>query len=119
MSLSNLAEFYSSQGKPDQAEPLFIRSLAVREKGLPPDHPDVAQSLSCLAKQYCSQGKYADAEPLYKRSLEIYEKAFGPEHPNAAAVSESLADIQEKIISMKKDGEPDKQAPDIRNKEAT
>src|SRR5260221_337339 len=54
--------------------------LAIREKGLGPDHPDVATSLSDLAAMYERLGRYADAEPLYKRSLAIYEKALGPDH---------------------------------------
>ena len=34
------------QGKLDEAEPLYTRSLAILEKALGPDHPDVAQSLN-------------------------------------------------------------------------
>lgn len=34
------------QGKYEEAEPLFERSLAIREKALGPDHPDVAESLN-------------------------------------------------------------------------
>ena len=39
----------TSQGKYDYAEPLYERSLAIREKALGPEHPDVAQSLNNLA----------------------------------------------------------------------
>ena len=42
-------------------------SLAISEKALGPDHPDVAISLNNLAALYNDQGRYADAEPLYKR----------------------------------------------------
>ena len=66
------------------AEPLYKRSLAIREKALGPDHPDVASSLNNLAWLYQRQGRYADAEPLYKRSLAIREKALGPDHPDVA-----------------------------------
>ena len=41
-SLNNLAELYRNQGKYAEAEPLYKRSLAIREKALGPDHPDVA-----------------------------------------------------------------------------
>ena len=41
-SLNNLAELYKVQGRYADAEPLFKRSLAIREKALGPDHPDVA-----------------------------------------------------------------------------
>ena len=57
------------QGRYAEAEPLYKRSLATREKSLGPDHPDVAGSLNNLAELYQIQGRYAEAEPLYKRSL--------------------------------------------------
>ena len=45
-----------------EAEPLFKRSLAIREKTLGPDHPDVGNSLNALAALYYEQGKYSEAE---------------------------------------------------------
>ena len=36
----------ADQGKYEEAEPLFKRSLAIREKALGAEHPDVAQSLN-------------------------------------------------------------------------
>ena len=40
------------QGKLDEAEPLLLRSLAIREKALGADHPDVAQGCNNLALLY-------------------------------------------------------------------
>ena len=56
-----------SQGKCEEAEPLYQRSLGIRETKLGKDHPDVATSLNNLAALYRTQGKYEEAEPLYKR----------------------------------------------------
>ena len=53
---------YRDQGRYADAEPLYKRSLAIREKALGPDHPDVAMSLNNLAAFYRAQGRYADAE---------------------------------------------------------
>ena len=39
-----------AQGKLAEAEPYYQRSLAIREKSLGPDHPDVAESLNNLAQ---------------------------------------------------------------------
>ena len=47
-SLNNLAGLYHAQGKYAAAEPLYNRSLAIREKVLGPQHPDVATSLNNL-----------------------------------------------------------------------
>ena len=38
-----------AQGKLDEAEPLIRRDLAISEKALGPDHPDVAITLNNLA----------------------------------------------------------------------
>jgi hypothetical protein len=40
---------YQTQGHYAAAEPLYERSLAIKEKALGPDHPDVATSLNNLA----------------------------------------------------------------------
>ena len=73
-------ELYQA-GKFADAVPLAQRALAIREKALGPDHPDVALALNNLAELYRNQGRYAEAEPLYKRALAIEEKALGPDHP--------------------------------------
>jgi len=74
-----------------EAEPLYKRALAIREKALGPEHPDTTRSLNDLAVLYDSQGKNAEAEPLYKRALAIREKALGTEHPDTAASLNNLA----------------------------
>ncbi len=42
-SLNNLATLYRSQGKDAQAEPLYPRALAIREKTLRPEDPRCGQ----------------------------------------------------------------------------
>ena len=37
--LNNLANLYSDQGKNEEAEPLYQRALAIKEKMLGPEHP--------------------------------------------------------------------------------
>jgi len=74
----------TSKARYADAEPLYKRSLAIWEKALGPDHPEVGTSLNNLADLYRDQGRYADAEPLYKRSQAIYEKTLGLDHPYVA-----------------------------------
>ncbi len=74
-----------------EAEPLYRRSLAIREEKLGSNHPDVAQSLNNLAGLLQSQGKYAEAEPLYRRSLAIWEEKLGADHPQVATSLNNLA----------------------------
>ena len=45
MSLNNLALLYTAEQQYAQAEPLFKRVLAISQKALGPDHPNVALEL--------------------------------------------------------------------------
>ncbi|MDK2459800.1 tetratricopeptide repeat protein, partial [Aphanizomenon sp. PH219] len=67
-SLNNLAGLYESQGRYNDAEPLYLQSLDIRKRQLGDDHPDVASSLNNLAGLYESQGKYSEAENLAKQA---------------------------------------------------
>jgi tetratricopeptide (TPR) repeat protein len=67
------------------------RALAIGEKILGPEHPDLATRLNNLAEFYRAQGRSAEAEPLYQRALAIGEKTLGPEHPDLAIQLNNLA----------------------------
>ena len=56
------------------------------ERGLGPEHPDVAMSLNNLATLYQDQGRYGEAEPLVQRALAIMEQRLGPDHPHVEVV---------------------------------
>jgi tetratricopeptide (TPR) repeat protein len=89
--LNELGYIHKFLGHYAEAEPLYQRSLSIREKVLGSDHPDVANSLNNLAELYRVQGKYAEAEPLYRRSLSIREKQLGSDHPSVANSLNNLA----------------------------
>ncbi|UFP94835.1 tetratricopeptide repeat protein [Gloeobacter morelensis] len=78
-------------GRYVEAQPLAEQALAIREKALGPEHPDVAKSLNNLAVLYWNRGDFIGAEPLHKRALTIREKALGPEHPDVAKSLNNLA----------------------------
>ncbi len=117
-SLNNLAATYRVRGKYSEAEPLYHRALAIREKALGPEHPDVANSLNNLARLYYDQGKYAQPEPLYRRALAIREKALGPEHPQVATVLENYAALLHKLNRDAEAGKMEARAQAIRAKHA-
>ncbi|CAB1118953.1 unnamed protein product [Ectocarpus sp. CCAP 1310/34] len=104
------------QGKHAEAEPLYERSQAIREKVLGPKHPDVAEVLNNRATLLKSQGIREEvlgthhpavatalnnragllsvlAETLYASALEIWEKVLGPEHPNVATANSNRAAV--------------------------
>ena len=70
-SLNNLALLYDNQGQYAQAEPLYKRSLAIREKALGRGHPDVATSLENIADLYKKTGREKAAEAFEKRAAAI------------------------------------------------
>jgi tetratricopeptide (TPR) repeat protein len=90
-SLNNLAGLYESQDKYEQAEPLLVQALEMRERLLKEEHPDVANSLSRLAALYYSQGKYEQAEPLLMQALEMRKRLLREEHQNVANGLNNLA----------------------------
>jgi tetratricopeptide (TPR) repeat protein len=74
-----------------EAEPLYLRALALCEKLLGPEHLDTAQSLNDLAVLYKNRGDFARAQPLFLRALAIRETRLGPEHPDTAQSLNDLA----------------------------
>jgi len=78
-------------GKYPEAIPLAEQELAIREKALGPDHPDVAKALSALAGIYRKQGRFAEAEPLYTRAVTILKKARGTDNSEFAEALNDLA----------------------------
>jgi tetratricopeptide (TPR) repeat protein len=84
------------QGKYSEALPLAKKILAIKEKLLSPEDPDVANSLNNLSALYYEQGKEAQAEPLLRHALAIQEKALGPDHPHVAISLNNLATLHYK-----------------------
>ena len=90
---NNCAAYLLERGEYRAAEPLQRRSLAILEKALGPDHPDVARSLNDLSVLCYQQGRYAETEPMHARVLAILEKALGPDHPDVAMSLNNLAGL--------------------------
>ncbi len=73
-SLNNLALLYEAQGKYAEAEPLYGRALAILEKTLGPDHPNVAQSLENYAALLREINRKTEAAELEARAKAIRTK---------------------------------------------
>jgi tetratricopeptide (TPR) repeat protein len=91
--LSDVGFYLYKRGRYVEAEPLFDRALAIYERVLGPEHPDVANSLNNLTRLYRAQGRYVEAEPLCERALAIREKTWGSEHPDVVWSLNNLADL--------------------------
>ena len=79
--LSEKAEKYEKQGKPDQAERAAEQALALEEQARGPWHIDVAHRLDQVADLYTVHKKEGAAEPLYERARAIRERALST-HPD-------------------------------------
>ena len=104
-----ITALFRPQGDLASAKPLYERAIAIGEKTLGPEHPDLAKWLNNLAlllkdqvrsrwrdrasnhRSLPSQGDLASAQPLLERAIAITEKALGPEHPNLAKWLNNLA----------------------------
>jgi len=85
-------------GQYSQAAASYQRALAIREKTLGPDHPDVGASLHDLAGLYSELCQRELAEPLYQRALAIKEKALGSDHPDVAVILEDMVSLYRKFV---------------------
>jgi hypothetical protein len=67
--LNNLAVLLHVQGRRSEAEPLYLRALAIRERVLGPGHPSTLGTLASLAALYDAEGRHDEAEALRVRAV--------------------------------------------------
>jgi CHAT domain-containing protein len=82
--LVQLSGLYQRSDRYKDAVPLTERAVAMTEKLLGPEHPNVATGLENLAAMRGLLRRFADAEAPRKRAISINERAYGKEHPNVA-----------------------------------
>jgi CHAT domain-containing protein/tetratricopeptide (TPR) repeat protein len=91
--LNNLATVLGERGDTVRAEALLKRALAITEKSLGADHPDVAIILNAMGRLRYLRGETKEEEALYSRALAIAEKSLGRDHPQVANYLNNLATI--------------------------
>jgi CHAT domain-containing protein/tetratricopeptide (TPR) repeat protein len=91
LTLNNLAAVLKEQGRYEEAEPLYLRSLAAQETLFGAEGQTVATALTNLAALYREKGEYLRAEPLLRRALAAQEKTLGPAHADVAVTLNQLA----------------------------
>ncbi|HEY2292758.1 MAG TPA: serine/threonine-protein kinase [Thermoanaerobaculia bacterium] len=72
--LREVGRDYMEQGKPARAEPYLRRTLALRQKALSGDHPDLATAKFTLADCLVDLGRYGEAEVLLNEARASLEK---------------------------------------------
>ncbi len=84
---NNLAGLYHYQGRYPEAELLYRRALAIWEKTLGPEHPDVATSLENYAALLRKTGRDAEAARMETRAKKMRTK-----HPEWTAQQRGFFD---------------------------
>jgi len=91
-----LGDTLSRQGKLEEAERMYQRALAGKEKALGPDHTSTLGTVNNLGLLYSDQGKLEEAEQMYQRALLSYQCIYGPSHERVTATSKKLASTRSK-----------------------
>jgi eukaryotic-like serine/threonine-protein kinase len=71
-SLSSVANFLVDKSNYGDAEDALREALALRERHLPPNHPDLARNLRELGTVLSYQGRYAEAEVLHRLAVRMH-----------------------------------------------
>ncbi len=72
--MRTIGGIYQQLGLYEQAEPLLIEGLAIKEEAYDAEHPELALDLEELASLYRLQGRYGPAEALFQRLVLIRER---------------------------------------------
>jgi tetratricopeptide (TPR) repeat protein len=91
--LMHLGDFFSSQGRYEQAIHHCAQALAIRTLVLGAEHPATARNRQNLANHFCRQGKYHQALPLYEQALASIQRSLGAEHPATVQCVDDLAGL--------------------------
>jgi tetratricopeptide (TPR) repeat protein len=83
----NLASVHQSSGRLREAEELYLKALASKERLLGPNHPEVAVICNNLGTLVSDQQR---AVSYLQRALSIAEQAYPADHPVIAAIRHNL-----------------------------
>jgi len=76
-----------------RARAAFQRALAILEKQLGPEHPQVAIGVNNLGSVLRDLGDLAGARAAHEQALAIDEQVYGPEHPDVARDVNNLGGV--------------------------
>ncbi len=111
--LFNFANVLYAMNKLPLALEYSQNAIAIREKVLDKDHPDLAASYNSLSQIYQAMGKYALALEYQQKTIAITEKVLDKDHPDLANSYNNLSliyqamgnyplalEVQERVIAI-------------------
>jgi len=88
-----LASVYTYQGKYEEAVKYNHKSLEIKKKTLPVDHPILATSYNNIGSLYQDIGEYPNALEYFHKSLEIIKKSLPADHPDLATSYNNIGSV--------------------------
>ncbi|MVM34157.1 tetratricopeptide repeat protein [Spirosoma sp. HMF4905] len=88
---NDLADFYTSQGEYELAEPLYVSSLSNRRTTLQSKDSRIVDIIDKLAEVYLREQKYSDAIKKMNEKINILENAYGADNYLLASAYQDLA----------------------------
>lgn len=93
VTLEGLAHVYWRNNQYSDALPILIKTFALHEERLGPDHADIGVLANNLAMVYHTLEKFPEAEEFYRRALRIRRKVLGVEHPDVEELIKNYANL--------------------------
>lgn len=87
----DLAEYYCSQSRYADAEPVFAKLLEEREHAFGLNSAEIVSDITELARVNFAQMKFGAADSYWRRGLQIVEQTAGKQHKDLVPVLENLA----------------------------
>jgi len=104
------------RGEYSKALEYYEKSLEIRKKTLPANHPDLATSYNNIGLVYRSMGEYSKALEYYEKSLEIRKKTLPANHPDLATSYNNIGLVYRSMGEYSKALEYYEKALEIRKK---
>jgi tetratricopeptide (TPR) repeat protein len=92
-----VAGILEKHGAVAEAEPFYLRALAVLEKNFGPEDQRLSETVTRLGWFYLRQDRFAEAEKYFKRSLAAAER----EHePNSSIISLAMQNLMKVYVGQ-------------------
>ncbi|CAF1275646.1 unnamed protein product [Adineta steineri] len=79
-----LGSIKDDQGKYQEALAFYEKSLTIKQKTLPPNHPSLATSYNDIGLVQNNMGNYPESLSSHEKALEIKQQSLPPNHPDLA-----------------------------------
>ncbi|CAF1219629.1 unnamed protein product [Adineta steineri] len=90
---NQLGSIKDDQGKYEEALTFYEKSLVIRQKTLPPNHPDLAKSYNNIGLVHYNMGNYPKALSSLEKALEIQQHSVPSNHPDLATTYNNIGEV--------------------------